>query len=441
MFTFTIAILFFTIFNHAQCAITASAVLYGDHSSTSYGTLTFTQNDENSAVHITGTLTGLNATSSHGFHVHVNPVSNGSPNCTAAGPHFNPYNTLHGPRTASVMNRHVGDLGNLTTDANGMVKVDINDSIIQLGYNNRSIVDRTIVVHLLRDDGGMVDINDSIIQLGYNNRSIVDRTIVVHLLRDDGGMGGFSDSNTTGNAGARILCGLILKSSAFDIKPTILYTMFTFTIAILFFTIFNHAQCAITASAVLYGDHSSTSHGALIFTQNDENSAVHITGTLSGLNATSSHGFHVHLNPVTNGSPNCTAAGPHFNPYNTLHGPPTANITSRHVGDLGNLTTDASGTVNVNIQDSIIQLSYNNRSIVDRTIVVHLFRDDGGMGGHADSNTTGNAGARILCGLIIKSSAFDIKPTITFNRTIVVHLLHGDGGQDEFIDSNTTEYE
>ncbi|CAF3709272.1 unnamed protein product, partial [Adineta steineri] len=188
MFTFTIAILFFTIFNHAQCTITASAVLYGDHSPKSYGTLIFTQNDENSAVHITGTLTGLNATSSHGFHVHVNPVSNGSPNCTAAGPHFNPYNTLHGPRTANIMNRHVGDLGNLTTDPSGMVKVDINDSIIQLGYNNRSIVDRTIVVHLLRDDGGM---------------------------------GGFSDSNTTGNAGARILCGLIVKSSAFDIKPTV----------------------------------------------------------------------------------------------------------------------------------------------------------------------------------------------------------------------------
>ncbi|CAF1086450.1 unnamed protein product [Adineta steineri] len=379
MFTFTIAILFLTIFNHAQCAITASAVLYGDHSSTSHGALIFTQNDENSAVHITGTLSGLNATSSHGFHVHLNPVSDGSPNCTAAGLHFNPYNTLHGPRTADIMHRHVGDLGNLTTDASGKVNVDIQDSIIQLGYNNRSIVDRTIVVHLLRDDGGM---------------------------------GGFSDSTTTGNAGARILCGLILKSSAFDIKPTILYTMFTFTIAILFFTIFNHAQCAITASAVLYGDHSSTSHGALIFTQNDENSVVHITGTLSGLNATSSHGFHVHVNPVSDGSPNCTAAGPHFNPYNTLHGPPTASIMNRHVGDLGNLTTDASGTVNVNIQDSIIQLGYNNRSIADRTIVVHLFRDDGGQGGHADSNTTGNAGARILCGLIIKSSAFDIKPTM-----------------------------
>ncbi len=33
--------------------------------------------------------------------------------------------TGHGPRTADIGNRHVGDLGNLTTDANGMVNVDI----------------------------------------------------------------------------------------------------------------------------------------------------------------------------------------------------------------------------------------------------------------------------------------------------------------------------
>ncbi len=33
--------------------------------------------------------------------------------------------TFHGPRTANIMSRHVGDLGNLTTDASGAVNVDI----------------------------------------------------------------------------------------------------------------------------------------------------------------------------------------------------------------------------------------------------------------------------------------------------------------------------
>ena len=29
-----------------------------------------------------------------GFHIHTNPVEETSPNCTAAGAHFNPYSTL-----------------------------------------------------------------------------------------------------------------------------------------------------------------------------------------------------------------------------------------------------------------------------------------------------------------------------------------------------------
>jgi hypothetical protein len=100
----------------------------------------------------------------------------------------------------------------------------------------------------------------------------------------------------------------------------------------------------------------------------------------------------------------------------TSHGPRTANITSRHVGDLGNLTTDANGSVYVNIMDSIIQLFNITQSIMNRTIIIHLNRDDGGLGNYSDSTTTGydlmsflidfipclnrNAGARILCGLI-----------------------------------------
>jgi hypothetical protein len=39
---------------------------------------------------------------------------------------------------------------------------------------------------------------DYIIQLYNATQSIVGRSAVVHLLRDDGGQGGFVDSNTTG---------------------------------------------------------------------------------------------------------------------------------------------------------------------------------------------------------------------------------------------------
>jgi hypothetical protein len=113
----------------------------------------------------------------------------------------------------------------------------------------------------------------------------------------------------------------------------------------------------------------------------------------------------------------------------TSHGPRTANITSRHVGDLGNLTTDANGSVYVNIMDSIIQLFNITQSIMNRTIIIHLNRDDGGLGNYSDSTTTGydlmsllidftprlnrNAGARILCGLIKVYSDDSITTTTT----------------------------
>lgn len=121
-----------------------------------------------------------------------------------------------------------------------------------------------------------------------------------------------------------------------------------------------------------------------------------------------SKGFHVHVNPVAETSPNCTAAGGHFNPYSKLccffclwvcylkqnkyldtsHGPRTPDIWNRHVGDLGNITTDENGTVAVAIQDNIIQFYNVTQSIADRTIVVHLMYDDGGFG-TGDSSTTG----------------------------------------------------
>ena len=98
------------------------------------------------------------------------------------------------------------------------------------------------------------------------------------------------------------------------------------------------------------------------------------------------------------------------------HGPRTASINNRHVGDLGNVTADAEGTVSLDFEDWIIQLYNETQSIVDRAVVIHDFRDDGGEGGFNDSKTTGyvfdiirkdsisssnrNAGARIICGLI-----------------------------------------
>ncbi len=73
----------------------------------------------------------------------------------------------------------------------------------------------------------------------------------------------------------------------------------------------------------------------------------------------------------------------------TLHGPLTADIENRHVGDLGNILTDTDGGADIDITDDIIQLYNATQSILGRTVVVHLLEDDGGKGGQPDSNTTG----------------------------------------------------
>jgi Cu/Zn superoxide dismutase len=52
--------------------------------------------------------------------------------------------------------------------------------------------------------------------------------------------------------------------------------------------------------------------GEIKFSQQDPDSALTISGVLSGL-APGLHGFHVHQNPELGN--NCVDAGPHFNPF------------------------------------------------------------------------------------------------------------------------------
>ncbi|EGE05458.1 copper/zinc superoxide dismutase [Trichophyton equinum CBS 127.97] len=101
----------------------------------------------------------------------------------------------------------------------------------------------------------------------------------------------------------------------------------------------------------------------------------------------------------TNG---CTSAGPHFNPFGKTHGAPTDEV--RHVGDLGNITTDAQGNSVGSTEDKLIKL-IGEHSVVGRTIVCHAGTDDLGKGGNEESLKTGNAGPRPACGTLDHSKA------------------------------------
>lgn len=103
------------------------------------------------------------------------------------------------------------------------------------------------------------------------------------------------------------------------------------------------------------------------------------------------HGFHVHnKGDLRDG---CTSACSHYNPTGVTHGGPRG--TRRHRGDLGNIEADAAG-----VCDSIVVADVGVHEIIGRSLIVHQDPDDLGCGGDAESLKTGNAGARIACGVI-----------------------------------------
>jgi Cu-Zn family superoxide dismutase len=108
----------------------------------------------------------------HGFHVHE--IGNFKGDCKKAGPHFNPDHFTHGARTC--FNRHAGDLGNVISK-NKVAKGSFTDKRLSLRKNSKYY--------------------------------IVNRSIIVHDLKDDLGRGKNEESLKTGNAGARLNCAKI----------------------------------------------------------------------------------------------------------------------------------------------------------------------------------------------------------------------------------------
>ncbi|KAJ7971892.1 Superoxide dismutase [Cu-Zn] [Quillaja saponaria] len=156
------------------------------------------------------------------------------------------------------------------------------------------------------------------------------------------------------------------------------------------------AKATVKAVALISG--ANNIRGSLQFVQ-DSNGTTHVKGRISGLSP-GLHGFHIHaLGDTTNG---CNSTGPHFNPLKKDHGAPTDG--ERHAGDLGNIYAGLDGTAEVSIEDRHIPLS-GLHSILGRAVVVHADPDDLGRGGHELSKTTGNAGARVGCGIIGLQSA------------------------------------
>jgi Cu-Zn family superoxide dismutase len=105
---------------------------------------------------------------------------------------------------------------------------------------------------------------------------------------------------------------------------------------------------------------------------------------LMGLDA-GPHGMHVH------DGTDCAAPGRHLNPQNAPHGAANAGAAARHLGDLGNVTADASGMVEEMLRDT--QLG-SDSTFVGKVVIVHKGQDD------LSTQPDGAAGEPIACGVI-----------------------------------------
>ena len=135
------------------------------------GVVKFTEDSKSNSVRIDIQIEGLKKNFLHGFHVHESGDLTGK--CDTMCAHFNPYKKQHG--CPGSKNRHVGDLGNLKTDSNGIANYTMYDDVIKL-KGKCNIIGRGLIIHADTDDCG----------LGNNDASLLN-----------------------GNSGKRIACAII----------------------------------------------------------------------------------------------------------------------------------------------------------------------------------------------------------------------------------------
>jgi Cu-Zn family superoxide dismutase len=144
-----------------------------------------------------------------------------------------------------------------------------------------------------------------------------------------------------------------------------------------------------SARATLQPASGSQVQGQLTFTQAGPD-RVRVTGNISG-HQPGLKGFHIHEKGDCS-APDAMSAGGHFNPAKRQH---ASSPATGHAGDMGNLTFDAFGSARVDtVLDGLTVSRDAPNGIIGRAVVVHMQTDD------LKTDPTGNAGARVACGVI-----------------------------------------
>ena len=128
-------------------ATSAIAVLHPTAGHNVSGIVRFTQTG--TAVRVVADLEGLAPNTVHGFHIHEFGDCSAADAMTAGG-HFNPEGHPHaGPMAAM---RHAGDLGNITSNADGTAHLEITLEGLTISGPTNAIVGRSVIIHDKPDD-------------------------------------------------------------------------------------------------------------------------------------------------------------------------------------------------------------------------------------------------------------------------------------------------
>ena len=148
-------------------------------------------------------------------------------------------------------------------------------------------------------------------------------------------------------------------------------------------------QKEATAVVHLQPRSGSSVSGDVRFTQIGD--VVRVTGEITG-HTKGPKGFHIHEKGDCSDDKGMSTGG-HFNADKHKHGGPYD--PTKHNGDLGNIVFDDKGVARINFTVGDISVSKDAANgIIGRAVIVHAAVDD------LETDPTGNAGARVACGVI-----------------------------------------
>jgi Cu-Zn family superoxide dismutase len=149
------------------------------------------------------------------------------------------------------------------------------------------------------------------------------------------------------------------------------------------------AQPTPRATAQLQPTQGNKTFGEATFEQ--VGSRVRVVVFVQGLKPDQEHGMHIHEVGDCSSGDGMSTKG-HFNPFGKPHGNP--GDAERHAGDLPSLKANKDGRARVDVEIDVITLTGGPGNIIGRGLIVHADPDD------FRTQPTGNAGARLACGVI-----------------------------------------